>query len=145
MEAPGMPMDLRATGYEHTLPFFKAFYAGGPNSMRAWQVRNLGLGSSKYYSDSYHNNTTCVSEMSNWKAMWNTGFCWALCSVSNSKVLFLLILVISGAGNPFPIFAGSREVISISIVSIRNLLWGRNWTENGFQLFSDPPGLVIQN
>jgi len=39
------------TGYENTLPFFKAFYAGGPNSMRAWQVRNLGLGSSKYYSN----------------------------------------------------------------------------------------------
>jgi outer membrane protein assembly factor BamA len=42
---------LTNTGYEHTLPFFKAFYAGGPNSMRAWQVRNLGLGSSKYYSN----------------------------------------------------------------------------------------------
>ena len=40
------------SGYENTLPFFKAFYSGGPNSMRAWQVRNLGLGSSKYYSDS---------------------------------------------------------------------------------------------
>ncbi len=39
------------TTYENTLPFFKAFYAGGPNSMRAWQVRNLGLGSSKYYSN----------------------------------------------------------------------------------------------
>jgi outer membrane protein insertion porin family len=38
------------TGYENTLPFFKAFYSGGPNSMRAWQVRNLGLGSSTYYS-----------------------------------------------------------------------------------------------
>ena len=43
------------TGYENTLPFFKAFYAGGPNSMRAWQVRNLGLGSSTYYSRSLNN------------------------------------------------------------------------------------------
>jgi outer membrane protein insertion porin family len=32
------------------LPFFKAFYAGGPNSMRGWQIRNLGLGSSTYYT-----------------------------------------------------------------------------------------------
>ena len=48
----GYAYGLTSTGYEHTLPFFKAFYAGGPNSMRAWQVRNLGLGSSKYYSDS---------------------------------------------------------------------------------------------
>ncbi len=29
-----------------SLPFFKQFVAGGPNSMRAWQVRQLGLGSS---------------------------------------------------------------------------------------------------
>lgn len=30
-----------------TLPFFKQFVAGGPNSMRAWGLRQLGLGSSK--------------------------------------------------------------------------------------------------
>jgi outer membrane protein insertion porin family len=47
----GLAYGLTSTGYENTLPFFKAFYSGGPNSMRAWQVRNLGLGSSKYYSD----------------------------------------------------------------------------------------------
>ena len=29
------------------LPFFKAYFAGGPNSMRAWQLRRLGPGSSK--------------------------------------------------------------------------------------------------
>lgn len=28
------------------LPFFKQFIAGGPNSMRGWQLRQLGLGSS---------------------------------------------------------------------------------------------------
>jgi outer membrane protein assembly factor BamA len=27
------------------MPFFKSFYAGGPNSMRAWQLRRLGQGS----------------------------------------------------------------------------------------------------
>jgi outer membrane protein assembly factor BamA len=36
-------------GVQQTLPFYKAFWAGGPNSMRAWQVRQLGLGSSKYF------------------------------------------------------------------------------------------------
>ncbi|MHA4807649.1 translocation and assembly module lipoprotein TamL [Flavitalea flava] len=35
--------------WEETLPFYKAFVAGGPNSMRGWQVRQLGLGSSKLY------------------------------------------------------------------------------------------------
>jgi len=48
----GLAYGQTSTGYESTLPFFKAFYAGGPNSMRAWQVRNLGLGSSTYYTDS---------------------------------------------------------------------------------------------
>ncbi len=31
---------------DKTLPFFKQFYAGGPYSMRAWGLRQLGLGSS---------------------------------------------------------------------------------------------------
>ncbi|HMH23954.1 MAG TPA: BamA/TamA family outer membrane protein [Puia sp.] len=35
--------------WEQTLPFYKAFFAGGPNSMRGWQVRQLGLGSSAFY------------------------------------------------------------------------------------------------
>lgn len=34
---------------EKQLPFFKSFYAGGPYSMRAWQVRQLGIGSSPYF------------------------------------------------------------------------------------------------
>jgi outer membrane protein assembly factor BamA len=29
-----------------SLPFFKQYFAGGPNSMRAWSLRQLGLGSS---------------------------------------------------------------------------------------------------
>ena len=34
---------------EQQLPFFKSFYAGGPYSMRGWQVRQLGIGSSPYF------------------------------------------------------------------------------------------------
>jgi hypothetical protein len=34
---------------ELTLPFFKSFNAGGPVSMRAWQIRQLGPGSSRLY------------------------------------------------------------------------------------------------
>jgi outer membrane protein insertion porin family len=38
--------DSSATVKEKTMPFFKQYVAGGPNSMRAWQVRQLGWGSS---------------------------------------------------------------------------------------------------
>lgn len=36
----------RLAGKDSSLPFFKQFVAGGPNSMRAWGLRQLGLGSS---------------------------------------------------------------------------------------------------
>ncbi len=46
----GVPYGRNKDGSsEQQLPFFKAFYAGGPYSMRAWQVRQLGIGSSRYF------------------------------------------------------------------------------------------------
>lgn len=39
-----------------TLPFYKQFSAGGPNSMRAWSLRQLGLGSSKQSEKDTSNN-----------------------------------------------------------------------------------------
>lgn len=32
-----------------TLPFFKSYIAGGPNSMRGWPIRKLGIGSNIFY------------------------------------------------------------------------------------------------
>lgn len=46
----GVPYGRQRDGtLESSLPFFKSFVAGGPNSMRGWQVRRLGLGSSNYF------------------------------------------------------------------------------------------------
>jgi len=59
----GYAYGLTSTGYEHTLPSFKAFYSGGPNSMRAWRVRGLGLGSSKYYTDSLNEQDLRYGDM----------------------------------------------------------------------------------
>lgn len=39
-----------------TLPFFKSFIAGGPNSMRGWPIRKLGIGSNIFY-DTVANGT----------------------------------------------------------------------------------------
>lgn len=39
------------TARDKTLPFFKQFFAGGPYSMRAWGLRQLGLGSSVLSED----------------------------------------------------------------------------------------------
>ncbi len=46
----GIPYGRTVDGSkENSLPFFKSYFAGGPNSMRAWQVRRLGIGSSVFY------------------------------------------------------------------------------------------------
>ncbi|MEO8584183.1 MAG: BamA/TamA family outer membrane protein [Flavitalea sp.] len=39
---------IRGDTAENNLPFFKAYFAGGPYSMRAWPIRGLGLGSSNF-------------------------------------------------------------------------------------------------
>jgi outer membrane protein insertion porin family len=40
----GIPMKVGLSTKDSSLPFTKAYFAGGPNSMRAWQVRRLGPG-----------------------------------------------------------------------------------------------------
>ncbi|HEX6181581.1 MAG TPA: BamA/TamA family outer membrane protein, partial [Chitinophagaceae bacterium] len=44
--------DSSSSVKEKSMPFFKQYVAGGPNSMRAWQVRQLGWGSNIPTDDS---------------------------------------------------------------------------------------------
>jgi outer membrane protein assembly factor BamA len=41
----GLAFQTQAKKGQVTLPFFKSYVAGGPNSMRGWQIRKLGVGS----------------------------------------------------------------------------------------------------
>ncbi len=45
----GYSLNTRSRTGEVTLPFFKSYVAGGPNSMRGWPIRKLGIGSNIFY------------------------------------------------------------------------------------------------
>lgn len=47
----GLAYGKSGDSLENNLPFFKAFFGGGPYSMRAWAVRRLGLGSTGIFEN----------------------------------------------------------------------------------------------
>ncbi|MFL5748413.1 MAG: BamA/TamA family outer membrane protein [Niastella sp.] len=67
---------------ENNLPFFKAFFAGGPYSMRAWQIRHLGPGSSTLYE----NDTTNIERFGNMQLEFNTEFRFNITTIAGIKV-----------------------------------------------------------
>ncbi|OQP40880.1 hypothetical protein A4H97_14825 [Niastella yeongjuensis] len=67
---------------ENNLPFFKAFFAGGPYSMRAWQIRHLGPGSSTLYE----NDTTNIERFGNMQLEYNTEFRFNITTIAGIKV-----------------------------------------------------------
>lgn len=68
---------------EHNLPFFKAFYVGGPYSMRAWQVRRLGPGSSTIYDP---NDTLRIDRFGNMQLEFNAEYRFNITTIAGIKV-----------------------------------------------------------
>lgn len=68
---------------EHNLPFFKAFFAGGPYSMRAWQVRRLGPGSSTLYDQT---DSTRVDRFGNMQLEFNVEYRFNLTTIAGIKI-----------------------------------------------------------
>ncbi len=68
---------------ENNLPFFKAFFAGGPYSMRAWQVRRLGPGSSTIYDDY---DSTRIDRFGNMQLEFNAEYRFNLTTIAGIKI-----------------------------------------------------------
>lgn len=68
---------------ETNLPFFKAYFAGGPYSMRAWQVRRLGPGSTLLYDTS---GTRANDRFGNMQLEANMEYRFDLTTVAGIKV-----------------------------------------------------------
>lgn len=68
---------------EHNLPFFKAFFAGGPYSMRAWQVRRLGPGSSTLYDTSESNR---IDRFGNMQLEFNAEYRFNVTTIAGIKI-----------------------------------------------------------
>jgi outer membrane protein insertion porin family len=67
---------------ENNLPFFKAYFAGGPYSMRAWQIRRLGPGSSNVYE----RQDTSGERFGNMQIELNTEFRFNITTIAGIKV-----------------------------------------------------------
>jgi len=68
---------------EYKLPFFKAYFAGGPYSMRAWRVRQLGPGSAIIYDTT---NNESNDRFGNMQLEGNVEYRFNLTTVAGIKV-----------------------------------------------------------
>lgn len=69
---------------EYNLPFFKAFSAGGPYSMRAWQIRRLGPGTSTLYEPT--DTTAGIDRFGNMQLELNMEYRFNLTTIAGVKL-----------------------------------------------------------
>ncbi|RZS74361.1 BamA/TamA family outer membrane protein [Pseudobacter ginsenosidimutans] len=75
---------------EYNLPFFKAFSAGGPYSMRAWQIRRLGPGSATLYEPT--DSTSAIDRFGNMQLEMNMEYRFNLTTIAGIKVASALFV-----------------------------------------------------
>ncbi|MBO9633607.1 MAG: BamA/TamA family outer membrane protein [Chitinophagaceae bacterium] len=69
---------------EYNLPFFKAFSAGGPYSMRAWQIRRLGPGTATLYEPT--DTTSAIDRFGNMQLELNMEYRFNLTTIAGIKL-----------------------------------------------------------
>ena len=75
----GVPFGKESSGKTETsLPYVRSFFAGGPSSMRAWQVRRLGPGSNKYFDTTGYDRFGDIQLESNIEYRFNLGTVWGV-------------------------------------------------------------------
>ena len=75
----GVPFGKDSSGKKETsLPYVRSFFAGGPSSMRAWQVRRLGPGSNKYFDTTGYDRFGDIQLESNIEYRFNLGTVWGI-------------------------------------------------------------------
>lgn len=93
---------------ENKLPFFKAYFAGGPYSMRAWQVRQLGPGSTLLYDTA---NNQANDRFGNMQLEGNVEYRFNLTTIAGVKLKSALFI---DAGNiwgiEFKDAAGTQKI-----------------------------------
>ena len=93
---------------ENKLPFFKAYFAGGPYSMRAWQVRRLGPGSSQLYDTAGLGSN---DRFGNMQLEANVEYRFNLTTIAGIKVKSALFLDIGNVwGIEFSDAAGTKKI-----------------------------------
>ncbi|NML22516.1 BamA/TamA family outer membrane protein [Pseudoflavitalea sp. G-6-1-2] len=102
---------------EYNLPFFKAFTAGGPYSMRAWQIRRLGPGSSTLYEAK--GDTVAIDRFGNMQLEFNMEYRFNVTTVAGIKVASALFL---DMGN---IWSHETDPKSKSVISDASFQIGR--------------------
>ncbi len=93
-----------------TIPVFKQYFVGGPNSMRAWGLRQLGLGSSKLSDTS---TTGYTDRFGDFNLEYNAEYRFLLTTIASVKVSSALYTDIGNIWNIRPDVANANATFQL--------------------------------